>query len=258
MQMKHVFVFSSGLMSVVMTALLCLPASAASTLPFHVPEQLTYELAWEGVYAGTSTLSISMDGNDGYKIASTANSADYISIFYKVRDMVESITGGGSFASRSYEVKSHEGRHVKDLGVLFAGGNGRKKTSYIDYLSRPGDRRERDFKTPPGVMDPLSSFFYVRTLPLVVGKSVYVTIFDDEKVWNVEVKVLKKERVQTWLGSFNTILIQPLMKSSGIFRRNGAIYIWVTDDAMHMPVMLESKVKVGSIKAILEKASFGK
>ncbi len=246
--MKYVF---SLVLLITSVWLPCRPAQAFS---FKVPEKLTYGLSWEGVYAGTSTLSISRDGN-GYKIVSTAKSANYISLFYKVRDMIISTTKGNSFASGSYEIKSHEGAHVKDLGVLFSGENGRQKTVYVDYLARPGDKA-KEYKTPPGVMDPLSSFFYVRTLPLVVGKSVYVTIFDDEKVWNVEVKVLKKERVQTWAGTFNTIEIQPLMKSRGIFRRSGAIYIWVTDDARHMPVMLASKVKVGYIKAVLEKAQY--
>ncbi len=90
----------------------------------------------------------------------------------------------------------------------------------------------------------------------MVGRPVHVTIFDDEKVWNVEVQVLRKERVQTWAGTFNTIVIRPVMKSSGIFRRHGDIYIWLTDDARRMPVMLESKVKIGSIKAVLQKVSY--
>ncbi|MDA8085249.1 MAG: DUF3108 domain-containing protein, partial [Nitrospiraceae bacterium] len=191
----------------------------------------------------------------GYRIVSTAKSADYISVFYKVRDMIESITKPNTFASASYRIESHEGSHVKDLGVIFPGLDGRKVTAYIDYLGRPG-KQEKDFKTPAGVMDPLSSFFYVRTLPLVVGRPVHVTIFDDEKVWNVEVQVLRKERVQTWAGTFNTIVIRPVMKSSGIFRRHGDIYIWLTDDARRMPVMLESKVKIGSIKAVLQKVSY--
>ncbi|MDA8326759.1 MAG: DUF3108 domain-containing protein [Nitrospiraceae bacterium] len=235
-----------------LTGFLSRPAAALS---IPVPEHLTFELAWEGIYAGTSTLSISRDAGDGYKIVSTAASADYISVFYKVRDMIESVTRPNSFASMSYRVTSHEGKHVKDLGLLFAGNDGRKMTAFIDYMGG-SDKREKDFKTPTGVMDPLSSFFFVRTLPLVVGKPVYVTIFDDEKVWNVEVQVLRKERVQTWAGTFNTILIRPVMKSSGIFRRNGDIYIWLTDDARRMPVMLESKVKIGSIKAILQKVSY--
>ncbi len=233
--------------------LLCRPSPAFS---FQTPEKFTYSLTWEGIFAGTSTLAVTRDGN-GYKIVSTAKSADYISLFYKVRDMIVSTTMENSFASRSYKIKSREGKHVKQLGVLFAGEGGRKKTAYIDYLAQSG-KKTKKFTTPPGVMDPLSSFFYVCTMPLVVGKSVHVTIFDDEKVWNVEVKVLKKERVQTWAGTFNTIKIQPLLKSGGIFRRTGNLYIWVTDDARHMPVMLASKVKVGYIKAVLEKASFGR
>ncbi len=225
---------------------MCRPAFA---LP--VPEHLTYELAWNGIYAGTSTLSISRNGN-GYKIVSTAKSADYISLFYKVRDMAQSIARAGSFASLSYNIKTREGCHKKDLGVLFAGDDGRKKTAFMDYTFK----KERDYQTPPGIMDPLSSFFYVCTLPLEVGKPVHVTIFDDEKVWDVKVLVLRKERVKTWAGTFNTILIEPLMESSGIFRHSGAVYIWLTDDARHIPVMLESKVKIGAIRAILKKVSY--
>ena len=246
--MKFVSAFAAAY--ALFIGLLCHPAVALS---IPVPEQLTFELAWNGIYAGTSTLSFFRNGNDGYKIVSTARSADYISLFYKVRDMAESETRGSSFASMSYRIRTREGRHVKDLGVIFAGNDGRKKTAFMDYTFK----KERDYITPRGIMDPLSSFYFVRTLPLVVGKPVYVTIFDDEKVWNVEVQVLRKERVRTWAGTFNTIVIRPLMKSSGIFRRNGDIYIWLTDDARRMPVMLESKVKIGSIKAILEKAGCG-
>lgn len=217
-----------------------------------VPETLTYELDWEGFHAGTSTLSIFRDGNDGYKIVSTARSSHVISLFYKVRDVAVSVTRPRSFASLSYRITTHEGWHAKDLGVIFAGNGGRKKTAFMDYTFR----KERDYSTPPGIMDPLSSFFYVSSLPLTVGKPVHVTMFDDEKVWNVKVLVLRKERVRTWAGTFNTILIKPLMKSSGIFRRNGSIYIWLTDDARHMPVMLESKVKIGAIRAVLQKVSY--
>ena len=227
--------------------------SCRPALALPVPESLTYELNWEGVHAGTSTLSITRGQNDGYKIVSTAKSSNLISLFYKVRDMVESYTKPGSFASLTYKIITHEGWHHKNFGVFFAGENGRQKTAFMDYTFH----KERDYKTPPGIMDPLSSFFYVCTLPLTVGKPVHVTMFDDEKVWNVKVLVLRKERVKTWAGTFNTVKIEPLMKSGGIFRHSGAIYIWLTDDARHIPVMLESDVKIGAIRAILQKASLG-
>jgi hypothetical protein len=39
------------------------------------------------------------------------------------------------------------------------------------------------------------------------------------------------------------------MKSEGIFYRKGDIFIWLTDDEKRIPVMLKTKVKVGSITA---------
>ncbi len=244
--MKRFFVFC--VLAATAMALL-VPAAAFS---FPVPENLQFELAWNGIYAGTSTLSISYDQNHNYRIESTARSADFISLFYRVRDKAESLAKQGSFASIDYKLKTREGHHRKDKEVMFPDGAARSDTVYLDRM----DKETKNFKTPPGILDALSSFYFVRTQPLVVGKSIHVTIFDEKKVWNVEVKVLRKEKVNTWAGSFNTVLIRPLLKSEGIFRSNGAIYIWLTDDARHMPVMLESHVKVGSIKAILQKVKY--
>jgi hypothetical protein len=84
-----------------------------------------------------------------------------------------------------------------------------------------------------------------------VGNSVFVAVFDNKKVWDIEVQVLRKERVQVPAGQFQTIVIKPLMKSDGIFYRKGDIFIWLTDDEKRIPVMLKTKVKVGSITARL-------
>jgi hypothetical protein len=84
-----------------------------------------------------------------------------------------------------------------------------------------------------------------------VGKSLYVDIFDSNKLWKVEVLVLRKEKIKTKLGSFNTVVIKPLMQSEGIFNKKGEIFIWLTDDQKHVPVKMQTKVVVGSITATL-------
>jgi hypothetical protein len=68
---------------------------------------------------------------------------------------------------------------------------------------------------------------------------------------NIEVQVLKKERIKTVLGEVNTILINPLLKNEGIFERKGAIFIWLTDDERRIPVKMKTKVAIGSITATL-------
>jgi len=86
---------------------------------------------------------------------------------------------------------------------------------------------------------------------LDVGRSVFVDIFDSKKLWNVEVQVLRKEKIRTNLGEFDTVLIKPLMKSEGIFNKKGDMYIWLTDDVKRIPVRMQTKVAVGSIIATL-------
>jgi hypothetical protein len=142
-------------------------------------------------------------------------------------------------------MKTREGRHRRDREVVFdLGGH---SALYIDH--RGGEKK--NIPLHDNVFDPLSSFYYVRTLKLEVGQPVFVDILDNKKLWNVKVLVLRKEKIRTKLGSFDTIVIKPLMKSEGIFNRKGDILIWLTDDERRLPVMMLTKVAVGSITATL-------
>jgi hypothetical protein len=144
-----------------------------------------------------------------------------------------------------YRIKIREGRHRRDKEVVFDRNS--NKAQYRDYLKN----EKKEFDVPPSVFDPISSFYYLRTLKLTVGEPVYVTIFDSKKVWNVEVQVLRRERITLPTGTFDTIVVKPNMKSEGIFYRKGEIFIWLTDDVKHIPVQLQTKVAVGHITATL-------
>lgn len=228
----YIFLFS---------ALLLLPSKAIS---ITVPEKLEYQILWNGIHAGSSSLAISRE-NGMFKIVSSAKSSDMISLFYEVDDKAVSVCQNDDFLPVNYRLKVKEGSHRKDKEVQF----GHQKALYIDHKNN--ERKECDL--PQQVFDPLASLYYLRTLPLQVGKSIYVKVFDSKRVWDVEVQVLKKEKVETWLGTFNAILIKPLMKSEGIFNRKGDMYIWLSDDDRRLPVMLKTEVAVGSVKAILKK-----
>lgn len=224
-------------------------ASYAQAAPFKIPEKFVYDLAWTGISAGTATLEFVNHG-ERMKIVSTARSADWVSLFYTVEDRVESIqTKNNPLRSRAqpvnYRMKIREGKHRKDKEVIFDADKNR--AVYIDHLNN----EKKEFDLPLTVFDPLSGFYQVRTLKLAVGETVYVTVFDSKKVWNVEVQVLRKERVKLPSGTFNTVVIKPLMKSEGIFSRKGDIFIWLTDDPKHIPVKMQTKAAVGSITATL-------
>ncbi|MBT9537221.1 MAG: DUF3108 domain-containing protein, partial [Nitrospirae bacterium] len=82
---------------------------------FNIPEKFEYDLTWTGVKAGTATLEITRTGND-VKIVSTAQSANWVSVFYTVDDRVESILAKKSslmFVGEpvNYRLRIREGRH---------------------------------------------------------------------------------------------------------------------------------------------------
>lgn len=218
----------------------CSPAAFA----FEVPERLEYDLLWAGIKAGEAVLEVKKDG-ENIKISSTAKSAKWISLFYKVDDSVVVEAGGSNsaFSPIKYRIRLREGSYRRDREFIFGGG----KVLYIDNLKDV--RSEHD--VPEEIYDPLSAFYIVRVIGLTVGKSVHVPVFDSRKLWDIEVQVLAKEKVETPLGVFDTVLLKPLMKTEGIFKRKGDIYIWVTDDETKMPVKLRSKAPIGSINAVL-------
>jgi len=229
-------------------------ASYALADPFKMPEKFVYDLTWTGISAGTATLEFVNDG-ERIKIISTARSADWVSVFYTVEDRVESIQTKNNplhpgAQPVNYRMKIREGRHRKDKEVIF--DSDKNTAIYIDHLNN----EKKEFDLPLPIFDPLSGFYQVRRLKLAVGETVYVTVFDSKKVWNVEVQVLRKEKVTLPAGTFDTIVIKPLMKSEGIFSRKGDIFIWLTDDPKHIPVKMQTKAAVGSIIATLVRGNY--
>ena len=106
-------------------------------------------------------------------------------------------------------------------------------------------------KVNPYVQDALSALYFVRTQDLEVGKSVYADNFTDGKLYPLEVKVIRREEITVPAGTFECLVVEPLLRSVGVFKHEGKLTVWLTDDRLKMPVLMKSKVLVGSISAEL-------
>ena len=226
--------------------LISLTSAAAA---YTIPERLEYDLTWSGIKAGTASLEV-VENGPYIQFISRAVSSDFVSVFYRVEDLAVSSLLKESHKTLpgkpySYRLKTSEGRHRKDKEVFF--DFKAKKATYNNYL----DKEQQVFDINDTTMDALSCFFYVRYLPLPVGKSLYVEIFDSKKLYKAEVQVVRKEEIRIPLGTFTAILIKPILLSEGLFSRKGDVLIWVTDDEKRLPLLLKTKIKVGAIKATL-------
>ena len=229
-------------LSAVALLLLSPPLGAAP-----VPERLVYRLTWTGIAVGTATQEIRADGSSR-KIVVTARSNDWLSAFYPVNDRIESQLDGqtGPFPGtpRYYRMQTSEGTHTRDREIHFNGDG-----TAVFHDRRGGERVA--LKVPPRTYDIYSSFYHVRYLPLEVGSSVFVNILDGKESQRLEVKVLRRETLDTVFGSVRTIVIRPLVRSEGVFEGKGEVTIWLTDDSRRIPVRVQTKVIVGSVTANL-------
>ena len=77
-------------------------------------------------------------------------------------------------------------------------------------------------------------------------------IINREKQYPLIVKVVKREKIKTAAGTFNTILVEPQIRGEGIFVSKGKnLKVWLTDDAYKMPVKMKVEVFIGSVSAEL-------
>ena len=98
----------------------------------------------------------------------------------------------------------------------------------------------------------LTSLYYVRSQDLKVGQDLVFDIVNRAKQYPLLVKVLKKEKVKTAAGTFNTILVEPQIRGEGIFVSKGKnLKVWLTDDEYKMPVKMKVEVFIGSVSAEL-------
>lgn len=221
------------------------PAVALHNVPWKA-ERLLFELSWFKLKVGTATMEASeeyIEGKQGYHISAITASNSFVDTFFKVRDRVDSFIYADSLSSYRYKVHQEEGNFRRDKEITFDYIKG-----MATYLK---DQQTAVYSIPSSVQDALSVLYYLRTKKITVGKTEFINVFDDRKLWQVEVQVFGKEKIQTPAGVFDTIMVKPILKFEGIFQRKGDIYIWLTDDERKMPVRMRSKVKIGSISADL-------
>ena len=212
--------------------------------PFGVGESLKFSIQYGPIKAGTAVLSIEgveqVGDRECLRLVSTAQSHALFSPFYKVRDKIVSLVDVQHLLTR----RTRKALSEKDYRL----------EQTIEWDQEQGKLTYHDgtvLDVVPGERDVLGAFYYVRTLPLEVGASIPVPAHDNKKSYSLIIQVVGEETIDTPLGRFECLVLEPKLQSEGLFRRSGSLKVWITRDQERLPVMMQSSVKVGAITAIL-------
>ncbi len=219
-------------------------------LAFGLNEYLEYSINYGMLPAGNAKMFIpeliEYNGVKCYRVVSIASSNDFVSMFYKVRDTIETyIDVDGIFTHYFHK-------------LLQEGGYKANKTTIFNQRLHLAITGKDTIPTYPFVQDALSSLYYIRTQKIEPGVDIMIDNHTDGKNYPLKVIVHGRERVKVPAGEFDCIVVEPVMRYEGIFKAKGAIRIWLTDDEFKVPVKMQTEVFfLGSIIAKLKKFERG-
>jgi hypothetical protein len=168
--------------------------------------------------------------------------------FYKVNDVYESWMDVVTLNSL---------RYVQDLEQ---GSRDRERTFEIFPERAVYRETTRGTSDRPSVSDPLddgSFLYFIRTVPLEIGRTYTFNRYFRPDRNPVQIRVLRRERVKVPAGEFDAIVIQPIIKTSGIFAEGGQAEIWLSDDSERMMLQMKSRLSFGTLNLYLRSYSLG-
>jgi hypothetical protein len=216
------------------------PARVLDTFPFAPGERLTYDVTLGGLGVGKASMAITgWDTVQGHRVMHSLFTVKGGIPFFTVNDVLESWFDPHTMVAYRFIQKIHEGGyHPVRIYELYP-----DRALY----QKQGDTLRASVSDP---LDDGSFFYFVRTVPLEVGKTYEFTRYFIPEKNPVIVKVLRRDTITVKAGTFATVVIQPIIKSGGVFADGGEALMWLTDDDKHRLVQMKVKTKIPILNSL--------
>jgi len=233
---------------------------SVSSVSFRSGEIVTYRAVynWGFIWINAADVVFSIKdttyyGKPSFHFKSLGWSLKQYDWFYKVRDRFESIVDKDSLKPYWFERDTHEGGYN-----AFNRYDYDYSDNFLQIVSETSNRPFKKEKLPlkPCTFDVLSAIYYCRTInfnSLSINQKLPLTMAVDNEIFNLYIRYLGKETLKTHDGKeYQTIKFSAKLVEGTIFKGGEDLLVWVTDDKYRIPVLVEAKILIGSVKAVLK------
>lgn len=217
--------------------------------PFKSGEKLQYLLHYGIINAGIAELYVSISKKkfkgkkEAYNMVGKGWTTGATDWFFKVEDHYETYMDADEMKTLQFKRRVNEGGFIINQDYYF------DQDSNV-VLTQDNER----YVVPKGVQDMLSTFYYARTLDYSKAKvdDIFVIpAFVDNEVEYLRIIYKGKETIKTKSGKYRCLKFNPLVLEGRVFKDDDDLSVWISDDENKIPILIQSKVIVGSIKAEL-------
>lgn len=235
------------------TAAYALLAARAAPAPFGPGEQANYRVSYGRLgRVGSGSMHIvgvdTVRGNPAYHVE------------FRLRGGIPGARVNNHFESWMDVAGLYSHRFIQDTNeVRFSRKRGReffpRERRWTGYTN---DRTETGSLPTELPLDDTSFLYFVRTMQLEVGREYTINRYWNDEGNPVRIRVLRRETVQVPAGTFNTIVVQPLIQTSGMFSEGGEAEVYFSDDDARVLVMLRAKLSIATLNLQLESYTPGR
>jgi uncharacterized protein DUF3108 len=217
-------------------------------VPFGPGERMEYEVRFGSIRVGNAHMEVvGLDNVRGRAAWHTAFWVRGGNFLYRVNDVYESWIDAETLSSLRFVQELEEGgKETERRFEIYP-----ERSVFVQTSKLPA--KEEKSVTQP--LDDGSFLYFIRTIPLEVGQTYDFNRYFRPDRNPVRIRVLRKERVKVPAGTFSAIVIQPVIKTKGIFSENGHAEIWLSDDDRRIMLQLKSKLSFGSLNLYLKSHS---
>ncbi len=226
---------------------------------FGVGEKIKLDIYynWQFIWlnAGWVTFEIrdtSWNNKPAYHLFSQGATNTGYDWFYKVRDTYEAIVEPDNFRPFWFRCNTYEGGFWDQEEDFF---NYRDSMAITKTENSKQPFRIDTLKITPEITDLISAIYVCRSADfekIKAGDKVPIPVVVGNKIHNLHFRYLGIDPVTTRTGkTYRCRKFAVMMVDGTIFSGGEDLTAWFTDDKNCVPILLEAKIAVGSVKAFL-------
>ena len=212
---------------------------AAAAVPFPIGERLSFSAKYGVFNVGNAVMEVmGIDTVHGVEALHIQFRISGGALWYHLDQTMESWVGLYDFRSRRFTtVQDERGKHRERRYEIFPDSGFYKE-----------EGRDTTFAT---VLDPLDDgafLYWIRTVPLEVGKKYeYARYFRPDRN-PVIIEVLGRERVNVAGKKWRALVVRPkIPHARGIFGEKSETRIWLSDDEQRLVLAIQSNFSFGQV-----------
>lgn len=217
-------------------------------------ERLTYKVKWSFIDVGEAEL-LFKPGHETYSVIGRAWTGGSVSSMYNLQDRIKingNLTAQNSFLTTNYTAVLNENDYRAHKFITYD-----RQSLKSHYTNVHAGLKPIVFDIKKQSRDMISALYYLRNSAenVKVGSIYKTPIFEMDKTYDLEVKVLKKEKMNTVLGRVEVFKIQPILyaQKNKKSKKKDKLIVWVTADGKYIPVKIKIDLRIGSFSATLTK-----